>query len=83
MEDQAKPKSTSLQMEQARQLLELGHHQEALALALDALLRELHNLRKSLKALEETVQADPPDTAEKEEQPAPYWVLEPKPRRLH
>ena len=51
MKRKSEPDSTFLQMEQARQLLELGHHGEALNLALDALMQELHNLRDSLAAL--------------------------------
>jgi|WetSurSiteA1Bulk_404760.scaffolds.fasta_scaffold96173_1 hypothetical protein len=36
---------------QARQLMTLGHRREALALALDALITSLHNLRDSFTAM--------------------------------
>lgn len=43
---------TASQLQRARQLLDQGQHQEALALALDALQGVLHNLRDSLVNLQ-------------------------------
>ncbi len=83
MKDPTKPRSTSLQLAQARQLMALGHHQEALTLALDALLRELHHLRRSLKALEEAAQEKTPETAAKEEPPSPPRIMGLKNHTFH
>ncbi len=78
------PDST-LQMEQARQLLELGHTREALFLMMDALLRELDYLREVILLLRDSVLQPPEDAESVEPEPAPlefYWP-EPKARTLH
>jgi hypothetical protein len=59
MKSKSEPDSTFGQLEQARQLLDLGHHGEALNLALDALMQELHNLQESLASLKTLALADP------------------------
>ena len=54
MKDQLGPDLT-LQLEEARQLLELGKVQEALVLATDILWRELDQLREALEAIRENL----------------------------
>jgi len=72
-----------LQLEQARQLLDLGHHREALTMALEALLQELHHLRASLESLKNLAQPQP--EASREELTASPLSRLPgaKPRILH
>jgi len=83
MKDKSGPNSTFLQLEQARQLLELGHHREALTLALEALLQELHHLRASLESLKNLTQP-PPEAPRQEPQPStPGRLPGVKPRILH
>jgi hypothetical protein len=83
MKDKSGPNSTFLQLEQARQLLDLGHHREALTLALEALLQELHHLRASLASLKNLTQP-PPEAPRQEPQPPPPGRLPgEKPRILH
>ena len=53
-------KDQTLQLKEARQLLELGKVQEALVLAMDILWRELDQLREALEAIRENL---PPDEA--------------------
>ena len=48
MDRQTNANYANTQLERARELLAEGQHQEALALALDALQTVLHNLRESL-----------------------------------
>ena len=48
MDRQTNINHANTQLERARELLAEGQHQEALALALDALQTVLHNLRESL-----------------------------------
>jgi len=48
MDRQTNVNHANTQLERARELLAEGQHQEALALALDALQTVLHNLRESL-----------------------------------
>jgi hypothetical protein len=81
MKKKAEPDATFLQLEQARQLLELGHHGAALNLALDALMRELHNLRDSLAALKTLTLLAPGPSKEPPPASAPRPVE--KPRNLH
>jgi hypothetical protein len=72
-----------LQLEQARQLLDLGHHREALTMALEALLQELHHLRASLESLKNLAQPKP-EASREELTASPLGRLpEPKPRILH
>ena len=82
MKEKPGPDSIFLQMKQARQLLELGHHREALTLALDALLQELYNLRESLAALNDLSQPEPEPRRER-----PHLTLcrlpGDKPRTVH
>ncbi len=83
MKEKSGPDSTFWQVKQARQLLDLGHHREALALALDALLQELHNLGASLVALKHLTQPQP-EALRKELRPSPSCRLPgEKPRILH
>ena len=83
MKDKSGPDSTFLQLEQARQLLDLGHHQEALTLALEALLQELHYLRASLVALKNLAQPEP-EASREELTASPLGRLPgAKPRILH
>ena len=46
MKDKAKTPQSFVRMEAARRLMDQGHYQESLVLALDALLQELDNLRR-------------------------------------
>jgi len=48
-------KDQTLQLKEARQLLELGKVQEALVLAMDILWRELDQLREALEAIRENL----------------------------
>ena len=59
MKDQLGPDLT-WEMEEARQLLDLGKLQEALVLAMDVLWRELDQLREALEAIRKNL---PPDEA--------------------
>jgi hypothetical protein len=67
--------------------MDQGHFQESLILALDALLQELDNLRRSLLALQTVTRSQLPAAAPTapEEQPLtePYWLPVVKPRVLH
>ncbi len=74
-------------MEEARRLMDQGHFQESLILALDVLLQELDHLRSSLLALQTVTRSELPDAAPQapEEQPPlePYWLPVVNPRVLH
>ena len=83
MKDKSGPNSTFLQMEQARQLLDLGHHREALTLALEALLQELHHLRASLVSLKNLTQPSPEAPRQEPRPPLPGRLPGEKPRILH
>ena len=76
-----------VKMEEARRLMDQGHYQESLILALDGLLQELDNLRESLLALQTVTRSEFPAAAPtaREEQacPEPYWLPAVKPRILH
>jgi hypothetical protein len=82
LKDRSGPDSTCLQLEQARQLLDLGHHREALTLALEALLQELHHLRASLVSLRNLAQPQP-EAPREEPQASLPGRLGAKPRLLH
>jgi hypothetical protein len=87
MKDKANTPQSFIKMEEARRLMDQGHFQESLILALDALLQELDNLRSSLLALQTVTRSELPGAAPKapEEQPPaePYWLPVVKPRVLH
>jgi len=87
MKDKANNPQSFVKMEEARRLMDQGHYQESLILALDALLQELDNLRSSLLALQAVTRSElsPPAPTAREEQPysEPYWLPAVKPRILH
>jgi hypothetical protein len=87
MEDKANNPESFVKMEEARRLMDQGHYQESLILALDALLQELDYLRSSLLALQTGTRSALPPAAPKvrDEQPhsEPYWLPAVKPRILH
>jgi hypothetical protein len=77
-------KDQTLQLKEARQLLELGKVQEALVLAMDILWRELDQLREALEAIRENLPPDEAATAAPEDHPQreSSWP-EPPSRLLH
>ena len=87
MKDKANAPPSFVKMEEARRLMDQGHYQESLVLALEALLQELDNLRDSLLALQTMTQsalpASTPLTGEEQPHPEPYWLPPVKPRVLH
>lgn len=87
MKDQTAATPGQVKMDQARQLLEQGRHQESLLLALEVLLEELNNLRESLLALQMVtrleLEATAPPVREKSPQPDFYWLPTVKARVLH
>jgi hypothetical protein len=87
MEDKGNTPQSFVKMEEARELMDQGHYQESLVLALEALLQELDNLRSSLQALRSVTRSELPGAAEPawEEQPhsEPYWLPAVNPRVLH
>ena len=60
MKDKANTPQSFIKMEEARRLMDQGHYQESLVLALDALLQELDNLRSSLLALQTVTRSELP-----------------------
>ena len=87
MKDKANTPQSFVKMEEARRLMDQGHYQESLVLALDALLQELDSLRDSLLALQTVTRSElsalTPVTREEQPHPEPYWLLPVKPRVLH
>ena len=87
MKDKANNPQSFVKMEEARRLMDQGHYQESMILALDALLQELDNLRSSLLALQTVTRSElsPGAPKAREEQPhsEPYWLPAVKPRVLH
>jgi hypothetical protein len=87
MKDKANTPQSFVKMEEARRLMDQGHYQESLVLALDALLQELDTLRDSLMALQTVTRPPTPDstpvTWEEPPHPEPYWLPTVKPRVLH
>ncbi len=87
MKDKANTPQSFVKMEEARRLMDQGHYQESLVLALDALLQELDSLRDSLLALQTVTRsklpASTPVTWEEQTRPEPYWLPAVKPRILH
>ncbi len=76
-----------IKMEEARRMMDQGHCQESLVLALDALLQELDNLRSSLLALQSVTRSElpaaNPPAWEEQPHPVPHWLPAVKPRVLH
>jgi hypothetical protein len=87
MKDKPERQDLHLQVEQAKQLLDLGHVREALVLVMDALWQELNQLRDTLSAIQEILpqeKQDTPDPDGREEPSQSEWVWpEPKSRLLH
>jgi hypothetical protein len=87
MKDKVNDPQSFVKMEEARRLMDQGHYQESLVLALEALAQELDNLRSSLLALQTGTQSElsPPVPTAREEQlyPDTYWLPAVKPRILH
>jgi hypothetical protein len=86
MKDKPADPSSFVKMEQARRLMDQGHYQESLVLALDVLLQELDTLRNALLALQTVTWKEPPAPNIQEEEPAtsdPHWLPPVKPRLLH
>jgi len=87
MKDKAKTPRSFVKMEAARRLMDQGHYQESLVLALDALVQELDNLRSSLLALQtvtrSAVSAAAAPAREEPPHSEPYWLPAVKPRVLH
>ena len=87
MKDKANTPQSFIKMEEARRMMDQGHFQESLVLALDALLQELDNLRSSLLALQTVTRTELPaaNAPAWEEQPhlELYWLPAVKPRVLH
>ncbi|MGA9753766.1 MAG: hypothetical protein WBV23_01340 [Desulfobaccales bacterium] len=87
MKDKSDTPPSFLKMEQARKLMDQGHHHESLVLALEVLLQELDSLRDSLLALQMATRSEyqtfTPDIPEEHPQPDHYWLPAVKPRVLH
>ena len=87
MKDKANNPGSFIKMEEARRLMDHGHYQESLIVALDALLQELDILRRSLLVLQTVTRselaADTPPAPEESPHPEPYWLPAVKPRVLH
>jgi len=87
MKDKANNPQSFVKMEEARRLMDQGHYQESLILALDALLQELDNLRSSLLALQTVPRSELSPAAPKAREEHPhsetYWLPAVKPRLLH
>jgi len=85
MKDKSATPSSFVKMEQARRLMDQGHYQESLVLALDALLQELDTLRNGLLALQTVTGKEPPapDIQEEQADSEPHWLPPVKPRILH
>jgi len=87
MKDNANNPQSFIKMERARRLMDQGHYQESMILALDVLLQELDTLRDSLLALQTVTRPELPTAAPQalaeQPQPEPYWLPAVKPRVLH
>ena len=87
MKEKVNTPESFVKMEQARKLMDQGHYQESLVLALDALLQELDSLRDSLLALQTVTRPEmataAPQALEEQPQPEFYWLPPAKPRVLH
>jgi hypothetical protein len=86
MKDKGNTPGSFVKMEEARRLMDQGHHQESLALAMEALLQELDNLRSSLLAFQTATRSELAGAAgpAREEPPRlePFWLPAAKPRIL-
>jgi hypothetical protein len=87
MKDKPDNSPSFVKLEQARRLMDQSRHQEALELALAALLKELNRLRDSLLALQPVAWPESPasDSGNQEEPSSsePHWLPPVKPRILH
>jgi hypothetical protein len=87
MKDKANNPVSFIKMEEARRLMDQGHYQKSLIVALEALLQELDILRSSLLALQTLTRpelaAETPPAREEAPHPEPYWLPPVKPRVLH
>ena len=87
MKDKLEGPDVHLQVEQAKQLLDLGHVREALVLVMDALWQELNHLRDTLRAIQENRPPENQGTSDHDGQEEPsqseYIWPEPKSRLLH
>ena len=81
MKDQLGP-DLIWQMEEARQLLELGKLQEALVLAMDVLVRELDRLRETLGVIQQNLPPDEALAAAPEDHPQSGFIWPDPPSRL-
>lgn len=81
MKEQLRP-DLIWQMEEARQLLELGKLQEALVLAMDVLWRELDRLRETLEAIRENLPPGEALAAAPEDHPRSEFIWPDPPSRL-
>lgn len=81
MKDQLGP-DVIWQMEEARQLLELGKLQEALVLAMDVLVRELDQLRGALGVIQENLPPGEAAAAALEDHPQSEFIWPDPPSRL-
>jgi HPt (histidine-containing phosphotransfer) domain-containing protein len=85
MKDKSATPSSFVKMEQARRLMDQGHYQESLVLALDVLLQELDTLRNALLALQTVTgkESPAPNIQEEQANSDPHWLPLVKPRILH
>lgn len=87
MKDKPEGQDLHRQVEQAKQLLDLGHVREALFLVMDALWQELNQLRDTLGEMPESQPQAKQSTSDpdgREESSQSEWVWpEPKSRLLH
>ena len=87
MKDKRNTPQSFVRMEEARRLMDQGHYQESLGLAMEALLDELDNLRSSLLALHAVTRSELPAAAapdwEEQIHSEPNWLPAVKPRVLH
>ena len=87
MKDKANNPQSFIKMEEARRLMDQGHYQESLVLALEALLQELDNLRSSLLALQTVTRSElppaGPERGKSSPTPKPTGCRAVKPRILH
>ncbi len=86
MKDKPSTPHSFIKMEESRRLMDQGHPEESLILALEALLQELDHLRSSLQALEASAPAPfgaAPRVPAEHPSSAPHWLPPVKPRVLH